>query len=71
VIQAHQNKMYWAAKKCSCFICVSKNTQSDLLKLFPQINPQKTVVIYEAAESKYSQFLKIKFLSPTKKERYY
>lgn len=59
VINAHRRKMYWAAKKCSRFICVSQNTQSDLLKLFPQINKSKTSVIYEAAESKYSQFLKL------------
>lgn len=62
VINAHQRKMFWAAKKCIHFICVSQNTQSDLLKLFPQIIKQKTSVIYESAESKYGQFLK---LSPT------
>jgi len=59
VIQAHQNKMYWATKKCCHFICVSQNTKNDLLKLFPQIDPQKISVIYEAAETKYSQFLKL------------
>lgn len=62
VIKAHTNKMYWAAKKSDSFICVSQNTQKDLLKLFPKINIKKTCVIYEAAEDKYSQFLK---LSPT------
>lgn len=51
--------MYWAVKKCIHFICVSQNTQTDLLKLFPQINKQKTSVIYESAESKYGQFLKL------------
>jgi glycosyltransferase involved in cell wall biosynthesis len=59
VIKAHRNKMYWAVKKCSHFICVSQNTQYDLLKLFPTIDPKKTTVVYEAAESKYSQFLKL------------
>lgn len=59
VIKAHQNKMYWAAKKCSHFICVSQNTQKDLLKLFPQIDPKKITVIYEAAEDKFSKFLKL------------
>ncbi|MFA5750333.1 MAG: glycosyltransferase family 1 protein [Candidatus Shapirobacteria bacterium] len=62
VIQAHKNKMYWAIKKCSHFICVSQNTKNDFLKIFSKINPQKITVIYEAAESKYGQFLK---LSPT------
>lgn len=59
VINAHTHKMYWAVKQCSQFICVSHNTQSDLLKLFPQINKTKTTVIYEAAESKYGEFLKL------------
>ncbi|MEI8067867.1 MAG: glycosyltransferase family 1 protein [Candidatus Shapirobacteria bacterium] len=59
VIKAHANKMYWAAKECSTFICVSQNTKSDLLKLFPNINPQKIEVVYEAAEEKYSQFLEL------------
>jgi len=62
VINAHRRKMYWAAKKCIHFICVSQNTQSDLLKLFSKIDKSKTTVIYESAESKYSQFLKL----PTK-----
>lgn len=66
VIQAHQNKMYWAAKKCARFICVSKNTKIDLLKLFPQIDPQKITVIYEAAENKYGLFNK---LSPSIKNK--
>jgi glycosyltransferase involved in cell wall biosynthesis len=59
VINAHRRKMYWAAKKCSKFICVSQNTQSDLIKLFPKIDPKKTNVVYESAENKYSQFLKL------------
>lgn len=59
VVKAHRNKMYWAAKKCHHFICVSKNTQSDLFKLFPKIDHQKTSVVYESAETKYSQFLKL------------
>lgn len=59
VIQAHRRKMFWATKKSSFFICVSQNTQSDLFKLFPKISHNKTAVIYEAAEDKYSQFLKL------------
>jgi glycosyltransferase involved in cell wall biosynthesis len=59
VVQAHKNKMYWAAKKCCHFICVSQNTKNDLVKLFPNIDPSKTSVVYEAAEIKYSQFLKL------------
>lgn len=59
VINAHRRKMFWASRKCLHFICVSKNTQNDLLKLFPNINICRTSVIYEAAESKYGQFLKL------------
>lgn len=60
VIYAHKNKMKWASKKCAHFICVSKNTQNDLLKLFTHIKLNNTSVIYEAAENKYGQFLKLK-----------
>lgn len=59
VIKAHKNKMKLASRKCAHFICVSQNTQKDLLKLFPTINPEKTSVVYEAAENKYGQFLKL------------
>jgi len=59
VIKAHTNKMYWAAKKCQALICVSQNTKKDLLKLFSNIDPKKVHVIYEAAEEKYSRFLKL------------
>ncbi|MDD4785453.1 MAG: glycosyltransferase, partial [Candidatus Shapirobacteria bacterium] len=59
VITAHHNKMILAAKKCFKFICVSQNTKNDLLKLFPKIDPKKIEVIYEAAEEKYSKFLKL------------
>jgi len=68
VINAHRRKMYWAAKKCCHFICVSQNTQSDLLKLFPQINQSKTSLVYEAAETKYGQFLKLPFQIQQKKK---
>jgi len=60
--------MYWAAKKCSRFICVSKNTQIDLFKLFPKIDKTKTSVIYEAAEPKYGQFLKLPLKIQQKKK---
>jgi glycosyltransferase involved in cell wall biosynthesis len=59
VIKAHQNKMRWASKKCFHFICVSQNTQKDLLKLFSKVKANCTSVIYEAAENKYGQFLKL------------
>ena len=68
VIKAHKNKMRWASKKCFHFVCVSKNTQSDLLKLFSNINANQTSVIYEAAEDKYSQFLKLKTAVQQKKK---
>ncbi len=60
VIQAHKNKMKIASKKCAHFVCVSQNSKNDLLKLFPNININKISVIYEAAENKYGQFIKLK-----------
>jgi glycosyltransferase involved in cell wall biosynthesis len=58
IISTLNHKMYWAAKECHHFICVSENTKNDLLKIFSKINPRNCSVIYEAAEDKYGQFLK-------------
>lgn len=59
IVSTHQQKMFWAVKECHHFICVSENTKKDLLKIFPKINPLKCSVVYEAAEDKYGQFLKL------------
>lgn len=59
IVSTHRQKMFWAAKKCHHFICVSDNTRRDLLKYFPKINPSICTVIYEAAEDKYGEFLKL------------
>lgn len=59
IIDTHQQKMYWAARECQKFICVSQNTADDLLKVFPQIAKSKCQLIYEAAEDKYFQFNKL------------
>ncbi|MFA6250900.1 MAG: glycosyltransferase family 1 protein [Candidatus Shapirobacteria bacterium] len=56
IIVNHQTKMRHAATSAAHFICVSENTRSDLFKIFPQVDPAKTSVIYEAAENKYHQF---------------
>lgn len=58
-IATHARKMRWAVKECQKIICVSQNTKTDLLKIFPQLDPQKCVVVYEAAEKKYSDFTKL------------
>ncbi|HWS49053.1 MAG TPA: glycosyltransferase family 1 protein [Candidatus Methanoperedens sp.] len=59
IVTTHHQKMYWASRKCHHFICVSENTKNDLLKIFPKISPSKCSVIYEAAEDKYGEFLKL------------
>lgn len=59
IIKNHQLKMKRAIKKASHFICVSQNTQNDLLRLFPQIKKQNTSVVYEAHEAKYQNFNKL------------
>jgi glycosyltransferase involved in cell wall biosynthesis len=58
-INTFKRKFSWAVKECRYFICVSKNSQSDLLSIFPQIAPNHTSVIYEAAEDKFADFLKL------------
>jgi glycosyltransferase involved in cell wall biosynthesis len=59
IVSTHHQKMYWAAKKCHYFICVSENTRNDFIKIFPKVNPQICSVVYEAAEDKYGEFLKL------------
>ena len=58
-IATFKQKLFWAAKECSHFICVSQNTLTDLRQLFPNIKPEISSVIYEAAEDKYSQYQKL------------
>jgi glycosyltransferase involved in cell wall biosynthesis len=65
-ISVFTKKLFWAGLECSHFICVSQNTRTDLLKLFPKISTSKISVIYEAAEDKYDQFQK---LSPEEKKK--
>jgi len=59
IIETHTRKLKLAVKNCRKFISVSQNTKNDLLKLFPEINPHKISVIYEAAEDKYDKFSKL------------
>jgi glycosyltransferase involved in cell wall biosynthesis len=49
-------KLRWATAECSLFICVSKNTSEDLIRLFPQVEANKVAVILEAGEEKYNHF---------------
>ncbi|MFZ2153265.1 MAG: glycosyltransferase family 1 protein [Microgenomates group bacterium] len=64
-ISTFKKKLSLAVAECSHFICVSHNTQTDLNQLFPQIPNSKVSVIYEAADKKYDQFVK---LSPLQKQ---
>jgi len=52
-IATFKRKFHQATLHPTHFICVSQNTQSDLLRLFPKISKKSTTVIYEAAEDKY------------------
>jgi len=65
-IAVFKRKLALAARETSLFICVSKNTLNDLIRLFPHIPPNKTTVIYEAAENKYDAFY---HLSPNQKTK--
>lgn len=68
IVTAHHNKFRQALRHCHFYICVSQSTKNDLLKVFPQINPHQTSVIYEAAENKYDKFLKLKTQDQEKKK---
>lgn len=66
ITSVHQRKLTLASKHCHHFIAVSQNTKNDFQKLFPQIPDHQITVIYEAAEQKYDQFLK---LSPARRQQ--
>ena len=57
IVKNHQFK-FKKIEKYSHIICVSLTTQHDLIKYFPQIK-NKTSVIYEAGENKYSDFCQL------------
>ena len=57
-ISVFKRKLELASTECSHFICVSRNTKTDLLKFFPLIPFDKISVVYEAADEKYEQFRK-------------
>lgn len=58
-VNTHKRKLALATRHCSHIICVSQNTQKDLFKLFPHLDPQKTTVIHEAVDTKYPKFTKL------------
>lgn len=68
IIATHTRKMKRAVKDCQHFICVSHNTKNDLQKVFPKIDPNKCQVIYEAAEQKYFDFMKLSKVEQTQKK---
>jgi len=55
-ISTFKDKFYWSVKESQGFICVSQNSKSDFLKLFPQVSSEKIIVIPEAADNKYFSF---------------
>jgi len=65
IVATHTAKMKWVIKECDTIICVSKTTQADMHRLFPQTQ-NKTTVIYEALPERYN----IKFDPPPKKNSY-
>lgn len=52
IVEVHTRRMKWVEKECDAIICVSKNTENDLIKLYPKFTG-KTKVIYEAIPSKF------------------
>lgn len=51
IVEVHTRRMKWVEKECDAVICVSQNTENDLLKLFPKLKG-KTKVIYEGLPTK-------------------
>lgn len=56
IIKTFKRKFFWASQVNDLFICVSQNTQADLLRLFPKLPKQKIITIPEASEDKYLNF---------------
>lgn len=48
IVKVHTQKMYWAVLECSKFLCVSKSTANDLMRIF-NIPSKKIEIIYESA----------------------
>jgi glycosyltransferase involved in cell wall biosynthesis len=56
IIATFKRKFFWASLVNDLFICVSQNTQTDLLRLFPKLDKSKITIIPEAPEDKYLNF---------------
>ena len=52
IVAAHTRRMKWVVKECDRIICVTNNTASDLLRLFPS-TASRIVVIPEALPARY------------------
>ncbi len=52
IVEVHARRMKWVEKECDAVICVSNNTETDVLRLYPALTG-KTKVIYEALPSKF------------------
>lgn len=52
IVAVHQARMHWVVKECQKLICVSENTASDLIRLFPQTQG-RVVVIAEALPTRF------------------
>ena len=58
-IAVFKRKLNLANRECHHFICVSRNTQTDLIRLYPHIPLDRISVVYESAENKYENFHKL------------
>ncbi len=61
IVKTHASRMKWVIKECDKIICVSKATKNDLLKIFPETEERRVVVIPEALPSRFER-------KPTKEE---
>lgn len=65
IVSAHTARMRWVVKECDHIICVSHNTENDLLKLFPAVRGRTSVIseavpldhVRPAQPSKYSGYV--------------
>lgn len=59
----HSSQKKYAILHSDYIICISENTKRDLIKFFPNVNPQKIFVVYNGVSTDY------RILSPTEENK--
>jgi glycosyltransferase involved in cell wall biosynthesis len=53
IVRTHLRRMKWVTRDCDKIICVSESTKKDFVKIFPEVEEGRVVVIHEALPARF------------------